>query len=179
MTYHEAMTPEERAEFDELMYEAGRPDGSPLPSGEIGRRVREALVSADQAGRPWAQWLLDDYTESGCLSAWKQWNGRQEKTQVYYEGALVRKPAVRAVQRVKADTGQSYYQQTFWDELSADDLRELVAKANARIKAERVTIAAALRLIAAIDQTGAATVREAMESLGTTVDEYLAAEAAT
>lgn len=170
------MTPEERTEFESLMYEVGYRDGELVPSAEIGSRLVDALTDASQAGRLWAQWLLDDYLEEGAREAWKHWHNQEKKTKVFVAGKLVTKPAFRSVRLHTVDKPGGYWQPMMYEDMTATELRDLVRRSRAQVEAEQVNITTALKLLNAIEQTGAATVREAMASLGTHLDAYLGGE---
>lgn len=170
------LSPEERAEYDDLLHQVGHDDyGNVLPSSDIGPRMRSHLEDAIQAGRTWAAYMLEDCTEAGCLKAWKDWHKAQRKVQVFHNEKLIPKTAAMSIKRRQSATGKIYHQLTFWEAMGADDLRQLIADAHIRIEGEKVSIATAVRLLSAIDETGAATVGEAMRILGTTVDDFLAA----
>jgi hypothetical protein len=176
------LTPEERDEFDELMYDAGLDSlGKPLPSEVIGERVVASLrEAAYQAHRPWAGYLLDDILRAGALEHWKHWHKRREVIQIGEGDAskpvTTTKAAAMGVRRRHADTGRIYHQQTIWDDMDREALEQLVADANKRIGTEQRTIATARRLLTLMDEApDAATAREAAEAQGTTVAEYLAA----
>jgi len=171
------LTPEEREEFDELMYDAGLDSlGKPLPSEVIGERVVSALREAQ---RSWAGYLLDDILRAGALEHWKHWHKRREVIEIS-EGnqskpVTVTKAAAMGVRRRHAETGRIYHQQTMWDDMDREALEQLVADATTRIGTEHRTIATARRLLALMDDApGAHTAREAAEARGTTVAEYLA-----
>jgi len=165
------LTPEERDEFDELMYDAGLDSlGKPLPSEVIGERVVAALrEAAYQAQRSWAGYLLDDILRAGALEHWKHWHKRREVIQIGEGGqtkpVTVTKAAAMGVRRRHAETGRIYHQQTMWDDMDREALEQLVADATTRIGTEHRTIATARRLLALMDDApGAHTAREAAEA---------------
>lgn len=168
------LTPEERAELDALMAEAGCPDGDALASHEIGERVRAYLEDAAQAGRPWASWKLDDATEDGCLKAWKSWYKSQHRVTVVVGDKLVSKAALMSTRR-RAEDGSEYWQPSLYVEMTAEELRHCIAGSQSRIDAEQVNVEVARRLLKAVEDTESATVGEAMTALGTTIDDYLLA----
>lgn len=177
----EFMTAEERAEYDELMLEAGTDaDGKPLPSNEIGPRVLEALQkAADQAHRPWARTVLNNIFTAGCLKRWKDWNRGRAVITVAGETYVTTKAAAMSVMR-QDSAGAKYFQLTFWEDMDRDQLVQVLSAAAKRQDAEKTTIATARKLLALLDRAPKAkTVREAADEVGVDLDEYLGgAEAA-
>lgn len=175
------MSPEDRAEYDELMLAAGADeDGRPLPSREIGPRVLEALsTAAGNAGREWAQQILDDIFTAGCLKRWKDWNRGRAVITVAGESYVTTKAAAMSVLK-KGPTGEQYFQLTLWEDMTAAQLRQILLAAAKRTESEKTTIATARRLLALFEKaTAAVTVREAAAELDVDIDDYLGtAEAA-
>lgn len=174
-----SMSQQDRVELDDLMYEAGLDDaGKPLPSHEIGERVREALhKAADQAHRSWARGLLDDLERDACLKRWKEWHRRREVIEVG-EGAdaqtiVTTKAAAMSVRRF-GDEG-TYYQATFWRDMTRDELAQIVVGSSKRIASERRSIMVARRLLNLLERVPEAnTAGEAARALEVDLTSYLA-----
>jgi hypothetical protein len=168
------MTAEERAEYDQLMLEAGTDaDGKPLPSHAIGPRVLKALSdAAHQAHRTWAMEVLNDIYVSGCLKRWKDWNRGRAVITVAGETYVTTKAAAMSV--MKQAEGRQYFQLTFWEDMSRDELTQIIASSAGRIDSERTTIATARRLLKLLDRAPSArTVAQAADQLSIELDEYL------
>jgi hypothetical protein len=175
------MSPEDRAEFDELMLAAGADaEGKPLPSREIGPRVLDALTNAaDNAHRAWADEMLADIFTAGCLKRWKDWNRGRAVITVAGESYVTTKAAAMSVLK-KGDDGAKYFQLTFWEDMTRAQLAQILGTAAKRADAEKTTMATARRLMALFDKAPAAvTVREAAAQQDVDIDDYLGtAEAA-
>lgn len=175
------LSPEERAEFDDLMYEAGFDEhGKPLPSGEIQVRVVQALrTAADQAHRSWARYVLDEMTAAGAMARWRAWSKRREVVTVAGESYVTTKAAAMGVRKQSPD-GRTYYQMTFWADMTREELRQVIDRSAKEVESERQTIALARRLLALLDRAPEAkTVAEAAEKAGVELEQYLGnAEAA-
>lgn len=175
------MSAEDRVEFDDLMLAAGADEeGKPLPSREIGPRVLEALTAAaGNAGREWAQQILDDIFTAGCLKRWKDWNRGRAVITVAGESYVTTKAAAMSVLK-RGDDGAKYFQLTFWEDMTRAQLAQILGTAAKRADAEKTTMATARRLMALFDGAPAAlTVREAAAALEVDIDDYLGnAEAA-
>jgi len=175
-----SMSTEDRAEYDELMYAAGLDGvGKPLPSHEIGERVRDALnTAADQSHRQWARLLLDDIERAGALARWKHWYRRREVIEVGEGDAkltvVTTKAAAMAVRKSEAD-GRSYYQTTFWEDMTRDELAQIITGSSKRVVAEQRSIMVARRLLTLLDRVPAAkTAGEAASALAIDLASYLA-----
>lgn len=171
------MTPEERAEFDALMYAAGYDaNGKPYPSYEIGPRVIRMLSdAADQAQRGWAGRVRDDIVVAGALARWRTWNRVRDVIEVAGATYVTTKAATVGVRRSDKATGRTYYQASFWEDLTREELDQIVARSTKEITAEGRTIALARRLLALLDRVPeASTVAEAASALGLTTETYLA-----
>jgi hypothetical protein len=175
------MSAEDRAEFDELMLEAGADEhGQALPSREIGPRVLDALTNAaDNAHREWAAAVLDEVFVAGCLKRWKDWNRGRAVITVAGESYVTTKAAAMSVQKRDA-SGSAYFQMTLWEDMTPAQLRGLIESSSKRREAEATTIATARRLLELCDRVPEArNAREAAAALEVDLDEYLGgAEAA-
>lgn len=169
------LTPEEREEYDQMLYEAGYADDKPRPSSQIGPALVALLDEACQAGREWARWVLDDFTESGALAKFRKWSKQRDVVTVAGKSYTVTKPAAMGV-RKRAEDGSTYYQATFWEDMTREELEQVIARAAKVMESEARTIALAKRLLALLARVPeASTVSEAAEALGLTTETYLAA----
>lgn len=180
------LTPKERAEYDDLMFDAGYDSaGKPRPSHEVGARVAKALrAAADQAHRTWAELVLEDLVETAALHRWKQWQKQREVVEVRTDAGapkavVVTKPAAMSVRRIDADSGQAYYQLSIWDDMTRDELLQVIHRSSQTIKTSRDTSLTAQRLLALLNKVPEAkTVADAARALGTDVASYLGEVAA-
>lgn len=170
------LTAEERAELDSLLYDAGYDaDGKPLPSYLIGVRVVASLKGAEQAGRQWAGWILDDLLVSGAQRRWRKWNKSRDVVTVAGKSYTVTKPAAIGVRRRGAQ-GETYFQAVLWEDLTRDELEQIIARSAKQIDSESKTIQTAKRLMKLMDRVPeAGTVAEATAAIGTTTEAFLAA----
>lgn len=173
------LSPAEREEYDGLMYDAGHDEhGNLLPSGEIKERMHGLLLDAVQAGRTWAQFVLDDDAREGHLKRHKRWRDRKEFVSTAFGGGFATKPAAMSIRRVSTADASAVWQPTLWQDMTRAELLQIVTGSQMRARAEQVTISIARRLIALLDETGAESVSTALEAKGTSIDEFLLDEAA-
>jgi hypothetical protein len=172
----EILTPDERAEYDALLYDAGYDaDGKPMPSHLIGPRMVNALRSAVNAQRPWAEWVLEDLLVSGALRRWRKWNKQRDVVTVAGKSYTVTKPAAIGVRR-RNDQGETYFQAVLWEDLTRDELEQIIARAAKQIDSESKTIQTAKRLLKLMTRVPEAqTVAEATAAIGTSTEAFLAA----
>jgi hypothetical protein len=165
---------EERAEYDDLMWNARfYGDGKSRPSHEIAERMHDLLEDAIQAGRQWAQWVMDDDARAGHLSRSKKWDRSRRFILTRDGDAVVKRSAVMAVQRRNPDTQETGWFDTEWVDMTTDELLQIVTGARHRLESAKEAIATARRLMRLIDETGAETVGGALEQRGMSIDEYL------
>lgn len=168
---------DQRHEYDEAMTEAIGTDRDSKVTREMGERVRQMLLDAEQAQRPWASQMLDDDQLAGCVNRAKRWlDSHQERMLVAFNGQIIAKARRKGrKQRNQAD-GSSTWQRTLFDDFSWSELEEFLQSAIGRAAAEQVNIASARKLLVlkerAPDTYGP---QEASERLGTSIDEVLAA----
>lgn len=171
------MSPEERAEYDLLMYDAGYDaDGKPRPSHEIAERVIRMLREAvDQTHKPWAELILADILTVGARTQWRAWNREREVVTISGKTYTADKPAVMGIRKKDEETRRTYYQQTFWADMTREELAQIIDGSSKRIASERVTIAAARRLLRLLDQVPEArTPQEAADALDVELSNLLA-----
>jgi uncharacterized Ntn-hydrolase superfamily protein len=165
---------EERAEYDDLMFKARfYDDGKSRPSHEIADRMHDLLEDAIQAGRQWAQWVMDDDARAGHLSRSKKWD-RSRRFILTREGeVIVKRSAVMAIQRRNPDTQETGWFDTEWVDMTVDELMQVITESRRRQESARETVAIARKLVRLINEAGVETVGEALEQRGMSIDEYL------
>lgn len=169
------LTPEERDEYDAILYDAGYVNDKPRPSHEIGRNIVALLVDAEQAGREWARWVLADFREAGALAKFGKWRKQRDVVTVAGKSYTVDKPAAMGV-RKRAEDGTTYYQATLWADMTRDELEQIIARSARQIESEGQTIATAKRLLLLLNRVPeAATVGEAAAVLELDTEAYLGA----
>lgn len=167
------LTPEERNEYERLVYDATHnDDGTARASSQIGPELHRLLVDAEQAHREWATWVREDAEISGLREVGKKWMREKEVITTRIGTRTVTKPAAYAIRKQSA-SGKSAFQPTLWPDMTGVELKQLVASAGVRINAERDTIATARRLLDLIEQTGAEPVSVALERIGMSLEEFL------
>lgn len=174
----EYLSPDERAEYDALLADAGLDDnGQPHPSKEIGPRVHQRLLALAQTGSTWAKWILLDDAEAGHLKRFNDWLKARNKQRVITEsGDVVPKPAVVGVRR-RHDDGTTFYQQSFWRDVTWAEVEQKLAEATATINAARITSYQARRLLRLRDRVPESTgPAAACLLLGIEVTAYIAGE---
>jgi hypothetical protein len=175
MTEH-ILSSEERAEYDVLLYEAGFDEaGKPRPSHEIGQRVLEMLRSAAyQAQRAWAGYVLEDIAEAGALARWRNWSKRREMVIVAGQSYVTTKASAMGVRKQDED-GRTFYQATFWQDMTREELHQIMDRSTKQAESEKQTIALARKLLALLDRAPEAqTVADASKALGVDLAAYLA-----
>lgn len=173
------MSPEERAEYDALMTEAGYDEfGVARPSHEIGDRMTAMLADAVQAQRPWATWVRDSDARAGHLSRWNRWNKTRNPVLVSHDGQLLNRAGAMGIRRPSI-AGGLQHQQVLFHHMTWAEVSQVVEVARQRAKSEQITVSLALRLLdlhmRAPESKGP---REACTLLGIDIESYLAAEAA-
>lgn len=175
----EMLSPEERDEYDAVIEQAAFDDhGQRRSTGEAGQRLRELIEDADQAGRPWAQWVREDDQEAGHQKRLKAWIKARESIKVYDRstGTLTRKPAEISVKHASAD-GSEAYQLTLWRQLDWAQVQEVLRSAQRRISSERINADTARKLLALREQAPESSgPLEACEMLDIDFDSYIASD---
>lgn len=171
------LSDEERAEYDALLYEATHhSDGKRRKTREIGPRLQTLLNDAEQAGRRWAGWVLDDALLTGLQATARKWSSTREVIETIIGERIVRKPAAYGIRRARSDGGQDFLR-AGWGEMTAEDLDQLISSRGAQIAAERDTVTIARKLKKLLTETGKTPVSVALESLGVDLTTYLASAA--
>ncbi|MEV8636560.1 hypothetical protein AB0395_33425 [Streptosporangium sp. NPDC051023] len=173
------LSSEERAEYDALLHEAGYDDnGVQRPAHEIKDRMHKLLQDAVQAGRSWAEYVLDDDVREGHHKRFKRWDRVRQVVTTRYGERVIKRSALMSLRRRDSVSGRTYWQGTFYPDMTREDLLDVINGCEVRISSERITIATARRLVALLDETGVATVTEALKSRGVELETYLLEESA-
>lgn len=174
MDFRERLSREERAEYDDLLYQAGFDDfGNRRRREDIKERMHELLLDALQAGRQWAQYVLDDDVRAGHLARFKRWNRQREVVHTKNGDAFVRRSAVMALRRKDPVTGESFWQDAAWKDMDSEELIQVIVGCNTRIASERIGLDIARRLLGLLEETSAETVEEALNARHMSLDEFL------
>lgn len=171
------LSPEEREEYDALLAEAGFDDNKQVrETAEIGGRMRRLLEDAEQAGKSWARWIIEDDQESGHADRFKKWRKARERVRVYdpRSGTLTSRPAAQSVKHRRSD-GHEAHQLTLWREMDWTQLQEMLESSYQRIRSDRINAATAQKLLSLRERApGTSGPLEACELLGLDFDSYLA-----
>lgn len=172
------LSKEERAEYDSLFFSAKfYDDGTARPSHEIGDRMHELLLDAIQAGRLWAQWVMDDNARSGHIKALKAWDRQRQPVSTKVGDQIVKRSSVQAVKRLDQETKAMFWEDTKWVDMSPDDLAQIINGSEQRIQSSKEVAGIARSLLALVNSTGAKTVAEALQAKGVSIDDYLTGSA--
>lgn len=174
------LSPEEREEYDALLYEAGYDEsGDRRPSSEIGDRMHKLLGDAVQAGRIWAGYVVDDDACAGHLTRFKRWDKGRTLMEVNHQSVIVKRAAVMGVRRRDAETGVIYHQQVIYPEMTWDELVGVMESAQVRIASDRITVGTCTKLLVlkmrCPESVGPA---DACAQLGIDMQSYLVSEEA-
>lgn len=171
----QSWSPEEKDEYEALCREAWESSESTKARTDEFLRL---LHDAEQARRLFAIDTLRDIEAIGAASLLKRWNKSSNRVAVAYDGRVLSKP--RTVGTTRADdSGNRYAVQALFDYMSFDEIEAKVSEYLRQVSAYRENIYLGTRLLELRDQApGALTPAEACARLGTTVEAYLAADAA-
>jgi hypothetical protein len=87
----------------------------------------------------------------------------------------VTKPAAIGVRR-RSPQGETYFQAVLWEDLTRDELEQIIARSAKQIDSESKTIQTAKRLLKLMNRVPEAqTVAEATAAIGTSTEAFLAA----
>lgn len=178
MNARRMMTADERAEYDALVERACfDPLGKPYKTGEAADRLRLALDDAEQAHRPWAEWVRADALFAGLSSLATK--ARAQKRITTNDGASGKAPrqGINSLRRI-TPSGVVEWQPKLIDDMSRDEVAELLDLSVRRQKGNRTTVRTHKAILKLMDRhPGAATVRDALAAEGMTMDDYLASAA--
>lgn len=169
------LSDEERDEYEALMAECcGDPENGGKRMSIIAERLRVALVDAEQAGRTWATHTLDDALLDGLAKLGKEWLKTESVVQVNHNGQLMGK-ATRVGRRVRSDSGEVFWQQTLFRDMTWAQLDEWLSNIQSQLHSLGANVTIGRRLFelrdAAPDSIGPG---DAAATLGTTIDAWLA-----
>lgn len=176
--YRKMMSAEERAELDELLFEATHDvSGNQRPTAEFGYELQSLLSDADRAARPWAEWVIDSANLRGFTAICKGFLKQKTFIHTSFGDRIVTKSAFIGVKR-NDTSGDPFDQQVLWEDLSRDDLQHVVRLAAKHATAARDRIAIGRLLLELLDQTGLDSVSAALAMTHKTLDEFLIGDAA-
>lgn len=171
------LSPEERAEYDALIFEASFDEhGKRRPSYEIADRMHDLLLDAVQAKRPWAQWVLDADARAGHIRRFKRWDRIRNLVNTKDGGRLVRLSGIQALKRRNPATQGTFWEDVELEAMSRDDLDAVIAGMRNRIEPLEMNVRLAVRLRKLVEDQNALTVGAALQAIGKTLDEYLGSD---
>lgn len=160
------LTPTERVEFEALMADALEREKR---TGDRTDLVLDMLFDARQAGRSWAQRVLDDYTRDGCAK-----DVRRAAKAGQTETLRLKRGGTRQVPAVVGIIRDGEWEQVPLPTLSRPELSSHAAMIRAQIAGLGAHEAAMRRLLAAFDRhPECATVGEALAADGSSVADAL------
>lgn len=162
---------EERAEYDALVDEAWKSGKS---TTERGQAFLDGLRDASQAHRPWADEVMLDAITRGSASIIKADYKRANQVAVMSDGRSLEKSRVIGVRRRTASGAQSF-EQTLFDFVNAEELREKRKEYMANALAYSDNIAVVDKLLDLCERGHSDIPANAAANLHTTVDAWLAA----
>lgn len=176
-TFSQMLAPQERAEYEQLLTDAGYDkDNRKRPSGEIAERIHAFLLDAVQAGRPWAQWAIDEDARAGHLKRFTAWEATKRVVHTLDGERIVKRRAVMALRVKDPETGEWFWRGEDLAQMVRGDLEEVMLYAKRRRHSDAILLATAARLLRLLDETGAdesTRVSTALEQVGMTIDEVL------
>lgn len=175
--FSQYLSPAERDEYNALLTEAGYDeDGKKRESGEIGERVHKALLDAEQAGRTWATWALEEDAKAGHLKRFTTWEAIRRVVRTRDGDRIVTRRAIMALRRRDPETGEWYWRGEDLAEMNRAQVEEVMLYAKRRRHSDAVLLATGARLLDLLDETGSGAetkVSEALVKAGKTMDEVL------
>lgn len=168
-------TEDDREEYDAMCSQAWA--AGPSTRARIDAFV-SMLLDARQAHREWAFRVEDEALRRGASSLLTRWNKARNQVAVSYDGQVLSKPRAIGTERTD-EAGNRYATQTLFDFMSWSELSEKKREYLTQIRAYSANVAVLDRLLALRELApGAATPAEACDQLGTTVEAWLAEDAA-
>ena len=166
-------------DYDDLMetacFDAA---GKPLPTGEMAVRIRDGLDAADAQGADWAFRVIAEDRLNGHATRARRYANEKKTITVHDGQKLATRKQIERLRRADKDTGETHYQPSFWEDLTADDLRELVELDRSRLRAARLSLDIHLKLLDLMGRhPDAVTVRDALHLDGTTIEDLVGAVA--
>lgn len=172
-----ALSEEERIEFDDMMHDAVmKPDGDTYTTGEIGSRLHQEVATRIEDGCAWAE----AFQESASVRYYGSYGKRWAKSVDLIEtpsgdGKLVSKSARASVRKRTAD-GVIVHQLSMWEQLSADELVQIINRDVKMIHGIKIEVATAQRLLNLCRQHGVDNVTDALDREGQTLQSFLDAD---
>lgn len=165
----------EREEFDAARRDAW---GWSEKQSDRNSRFVELLLDGEQAHRRWAVEALTEAQRLGAGAQLKAWWKQQKTVAVSYEGKVITKSRYLGTKRTDED-GAKFDTQALFDLMTWKELREKRSAFLRQVRAYNASIQMIDRVLALYDLVpDAANPAEAVTILGTTLDEWLGAEAA-
>lgn len=171
------LSPEERAEVEALVVGSyvDAETGETRATSEAKAEFWSAVEQAQRAGRLWADVLIEEWAERGAGTfAAELWKRRDAFTTTVRGQQRVR--ALRRGKKIKREDGTSLDVQASLLTWSIHDLREAMQAERMRATETRINLDTYDRLARLCESTGCDMVTDALESVGMSLDEYLAAE---
>lgn len=172
-----AWSDDDRVDYDALCDEAWRYGAS---TAERTDHYIKRLNDAEQAHRYFAMDCLHDAVRTGASAQLKSWRVQQRKgtIPVSYEGkVLSTRRVIGSV--IVDDEGNPLHTQRIFDYLTWEQLEAKAQEYAANIRAYKLNLYTVMRLIELRDLApGAGTPAEAVEQLGTTIEEFLGGDVA-
>ncbi len=176
-TFSQMLSPQERREYEELLTAAGYDEHNrKRPSGAIADRMHELLLDAQQAGRKWATWAIEDDARAGHLKRFTAWEATQRVVHTLDGDRIVTRRAVMALRVKDSETGEWIWRGEDLAQMVRPELEEVMLYAKRRRHSDAILQATVSRLLRLLDETGAddaVKVTAALEQVGMTIDEVL------
>jgi len=176
-TFSQMLSPQERREYEELLTDAGYDENNrKRPSGEIAERVHKFLLDAEQAGKPWAKWALEDDARAGHLKRFTAWEATKRVIHTLDGERIVARRAVMALRVKDPETGEWFWRGEDLAQMVRPQLEEVMLYAKRRRHSDAVLLATAARLLRLLDEAEAddsTKVATALQKVGLTIDEVL------
>jgi len=168
--------PNDQGELDALMAEAWPPAADSHDTATCARRMRDLLLDAEQAGRPWATTILDRSVILGCESIGKRWAKKHNRVMVPAGSALA-SVARRVGTRRGSPGGPVGWQQCLIETLTWAEIRRAIADIEQQVGTLLVNKEAKARLLALHKLHPTSTCPADAAALeGTTVESVMAGE---
>lgn len=170
-----AWTEEDRDEYDAMCAEAW--ESSSNIRDQVAAFLAK-LADARQAHRDWAYRVEDEVLRAGARERLKEWSKTRSRVLVAYSDGAAAKPRVIGTTRTDA-AGNRVHQQVLFETMTWQELAEKRVEYLKQIKAYGQNVGLIDRLLALHDLAPeSATPAAAARLLGTTIEDWLAEDAA-
>jgi hypothetical protein len=180
--FTQMLSSSERAEYENLLTDAGYDEyGKKRPSGEIAERIHRALKDAEQAGRQWATWALNDDARTGHLKRFTAWESIKRIVHTRDGERIVTRRAIMALRQRDPETGEWFWRGEDLAEMIRGELEEVMLYARRRRHSDAVLMATVRRLLDLLEETASddtTKVSAALKKVGKTIDEVLTVDLA-